>query len=65
MKVIYDSEADTLTLILRDEPVMESEELAGGVIVDYGHDGRAVAIEMLDATQQVQDPRQLAYELRA
>ena len=43
MRVIYDAETNTLTLILRDEPVVESEELAGGVIVDYGQDGRAVA----------------------
>ncbi|KPJ64286.1 MAG: hypothetical protein AMJ45_06065 [Syntrophobacter sp. DG_60] len=64
MKVIYDSETDTLSLILRDEPVVESDELREGLIVDYGYDGRIVSIELLDASEHVSEPRGVIYELK-
>lgn len=51
MKVIYDPQTDSLTIILRDVPVKESDEIRGGLIVDYGGDDRIVAIEMLDASE--------------
>jgi len=64
VKVIYDSETDTLSLILRDEPVVESDELREGLIVDYGYDGRIVSIELLDASEHVSEPRGVIYELK-
>jgi uncharacterized protein YuzE len=36
MKVIYDRETDTLTIILTETPVAESDEDKPGVILDYG-----------------------------
>lgn len=44
MKVIYDPDTDTLSLLFRDEPVAESDELREGLIVDYGRDGRIVSV---------------------
>ena len=64
MKVIYDADTDTLTLILRDDPVAESDELREGVIIDYGRDGRIVSLEVLDASEHVADPQAIAYELK-
>ena len=64
MKVIYDPETDTLSLLLRDVPVAESDELREGLIVDYGRDGKIVSVEVLDASENVADPRSIAYELR-
>ncbi len=64
MKVIYDSETDTLSLLFREEPVAESDELREGVIVDYGDDGRIVSVEVLDASEHVTDPQGIAFELK-
>ncbi len=64
MKVIYDQETDTLSLILREEKIKESEEIREGVIIDYGKDGRVVSIEMLDASENVAAPQGIYYELK-
>jgi uncharacterized protein YuzE len=64
MKVIYDSDTDTLNLLFRDEPVAESDELREGVIIDYGKDGKIVSVEVLDASEHVSEPQGIAYELR-
>ncbi len=64
MKVIYDPHTDSLTIILRDVPVKESDEIRDGLIVDYGDDGRVVAIEMLDASENATNPSALLYEIK-
>ncbi|MBI4286392.1 MAG: DUF2283 domain-containing protein [Chloroflexi bacterium] len=64
MKVVYDPETDTLSLLLRDEPVAESDELREGIIIDYGKDGKIISVEILDASEHVSDPQGIAYELR-
>jgi len=50
MKAIYDPETDTLTLILRDMAIAESNEVRDGLIIDYSKDNKIVSIEMLDAS---------------
>ena len=57
MKVNYDSATDTLTLVLRNVPVAESDEDKPGVILDYDSDGNLVSIEVLDASKRVEEPR--------
>ena len=57
MKARYDEATDTLTLILRDAPVAESDEDNPGVILDYGDNGLLVSLEVLDASKHVEDPR--------
>jgi uncharacterized protein YuzE len=64
LKVIYDAETDTLSLILRDKPVVESDEVREGIIIDYGEDGRLVSIEMLDASENITKPQEISYELK-
>lgn len=44
--------------------MVESDELRQGLIVDYGHDGRIVSIELLDASDHVSEPRGVTYELK-
>jgi uncharacterized protein YuzE len=65
MKVIYDPETDTLSIILRDDPVKESDELREGLIIDYGEDGKIVSLELLDATEHVAEPDGIHYELKS
>lgn len=57
MKVSYDAETDTLTVVLRDAKVAESDEDKPGVVLDYDDDGNLVSIEILDASTRVTDPR--------
>ena len=57
MKVNYDEATDTLTVILRDAPVAESDEDKPGVILDYDQSGNLVSIEVLDASLRVEEPR--------
>ncbi len=64
MKVIYDPDTDTLSLLFRDEPVAESDELREGLIIDYSGDGRIISVEVLDASEHVTEPQGIAYEVR-
>ena len=64
MKVIYDSETDTLSLILAEAAVAESDELRDGLIIDYDQDGHIVSVELLDASEHVTDPASIAFELK-
>lgn len=64
MKVIYDPETDTLSIILRDEKVSESDEVRDGIIIDYSKDGKIVSIEIMDASEQVSEPQGILYELK-
>lgn len=64
MKVVYDPETDTLSIILRSEPVAESDEVRESLIIDYDRKGKVVSIEMLDATENVSEPKGISYELK-
>lgn len=63
MKVIYDSETDTLTVILADTEITESDEDKPGVILDYDASGNLVSLEILDASQRVGLPTQIEYRV--
>ncbi len=65
MKVIYDSETDTLNFILKDGEIAESDEIREGVIVDYGKDGKILSIEILDASEHTSEPQGIFYELKS
>ena len=64
MKVVYDPETDILSIILRSEPIAESDEVREGLIIDYDKKGKVVSIEMLDATDNVSEPKGISYELK-
>ena len=63
MKVIYDRETDTLTVVLSDSPVVESDEDKPGVILDYDGAGNLVSLEILDASRRVKAPSQIEYQV--
>lgn len=65
MKVIYDKETDTLSIILRAGKVVESDEAQPGLILDYDKSGRLLSIELLDASEQVQGPQSVEFALAA
>ena len=47
MRLHVDKEADALYLRLDDSKIIESEEVAPGVIVDFNAKNRAVGVEVL------------------
>ncbi len=57
MKIEYDPKHDLMNIeFLSDVEIEESLEVRG-VVIDYAKDGRIVAIEILDASQNTQrDP---------
>lgn len=63
MRVIYDVKTDTLTVILRESSVIESDEEKPGIILDYDAVGNIVSLEVLDASRRVTQPTQMVYEL--
>ncbi len=65
MKVIYDKETDTLSIILRAGKVAESDEPRPGLILDYDKAGRLMSMELLDASEQVQGPQSVEFALAA
>jgi len=65
MKVIYDPEVDVLRIVFRDVPVEESDEDKPGVILDYDKEGNVVGIEVLNASQRVENPRGVDYAVTA
>jgi uncharacterized protein YuzE len=62
MKVRYDGRTDTLTVVLRDSPVAESDEDKPGIILDYDSQGNLVSLEILDASRRVEEPRTVSWQ---
>jgi len=65
VKVIYDKDTDTLSIILRPGKVAESDEPRPGLVLDYDKAGRLVSIELLDASEQVKSPQSVEFALAA
>jgi uncharacterized protein YuzE len=63
LKVIYDSETGTLTIILAESPVVESDQHKPGVILDYDASGKLASLEILDASRRVGLPTQIEYQM--
>lgn len=61
--MIYDRETDTLTVILAETPVVETDEDKPGVILDYDAAGDLVSLEILDASLRVRSPTQIEYQV--
>ena len=56
MKIIYDQETDTMTVIFKESSIEESDEAKSGIIIDYDHQGDIVSIELLDAKKRITKP---------
>ena len=63
MKVTYDKETDTLTIVFSHNPIEESDEDKPGTILDYDQSGNLVSMEILDASKRVIAPSQIDYEV--
>lgn len=59
MKIDYDQETDAMTITFRDASIDESDEVAPGVIADFGEDGQIVRFEILGASSLIEAPDQV------
>jgi uncharacterized protein YuzE len=56
MRTTYDAKADALYVRFAETPIVESEEVSDGIVLDFDADGRIVAIvaiEVLDAKKHL------------
>ena len=63
MKITYDRETDSMTIIFRDERIKESDEVRPGVIADFGYDGAIVRFEILDASKVVSSTQEIQFAI--
>ena len=48
MRVKYDPETDTLSIVLKDDPVAESEYIEGkGIVIDYNEKDEIIGYEIM------------------
>ena len=58
----YDRVGDTLYIRFKDDRVVESDEVAPGVIIDYNERGEVVGIEVLEFSRRRMDLSKLVLE---
>ena len=63
MKIRYDKETDILLIQLANKPIEESDQEKKGIILDYDENGEIVAIEVLNASQKMDQVNGVLYEL--
>lgn len=61
MNITYDPSVDILRIVLEDSEIDESDEDIEGIIMDYNVNGKLVGIEILDASQRVDNPYVINY----
>ena len=52
MKLNVDKEADALYLRLDDSPIVESEEVSPGVVLDYNESNEVIGVEMFHLSKR-------------
>jgi uncharacterized protein YuzE len=65
MKIDYDQTSDILSMLFSSAPVDESDEVKPGVILDYDAAGNVVGIEILDASQRMENPTAVELSVKA
>ena len=61
----YDSEVDVLRVLFSDARIQETDEDKPGVILDYDAAGHVVGLEILNASQRVDNPRAIDFAMTA
>jgi uncharacterized protein YuzE len=56
MKLEYDPAADALYVRLNEQPIIESEQIKPGIVLDYDEAGNVVGIEVLSASKHDSNP---------
>ncbi len=64
MKLKVDRETDALYLRLDESPIIESEEVSPGVVLDYNAQNEVVGVEILHLSRRAPgfNPRELQFQ---
>ena len=54
MKLTYYPDTDSLYIDLSEQPSTDSQEVAGGLVLDYDASGNLIGIDIDNASQKVQ-----------
>jgi uncharacterized protein YuzE len=65
MKITYNPDVDVLRILFRNAPIEERDEDKPGIILGYNKEGNLVGLEVLNASQRVDNPRGLEYSISA
>jgi len=65
MRLKVDKENDALYFRLDEASIVESEEVAPGVILDFNSEGRVVGVEMLNLSNRVAPDKLKVLEFEA
>lgn len=65
MRLHVDKAADALYLRLDDSPVVESEEVAPGVVLDFNEQNEVVGVEMLNLSKRSKEFKTTALQFDA
>ena len=65
MRLKVDKENDALYFRLDEASIVESEEVAPGVILDFNAEGRVVGVEMLNLSNRVTPDKLKVLEFEA
>ena len=65
MKVRYYPALDVVRILFRDALIQDSYEDKPGEILDYDKEGNVVGLEVLNASQRIENPRALDYAVTA
>ncbi|MBP0030903.1 DUF2283 domain-containing protein [Roseofilum sp. Guam] len=63
MKVKYDRQVDVLRITLKEVVIAESDEETPGIILDFDEQGNVVGIEILQASQHIDNPEGIEYSI--
>ena len=63
MKVTYDPEVDVLRILFSSESIEESDETKPGVVLDYDKNGNVVGMEILNASERMENPHSVEYAI--
>ena len=61
MKVTYDSDTDTLRILLSDSQIDDSDEERPGIVLDCDKCGDVIGIEILDASRRMENQKALEF----
>jgi uncharacterized protein YuzE len=64
MKVRYDTDTDSLTIVLKETAVAENEETTPGAVLDFDAGGDLTSLEILDASRRVTNPSRVEFDER-
>ena len=63
MRIVYDRETDTLTVVFSDAKIVESDEARPGIILDWDDEGNLVSIEVVRASERLGSPAEVRFSL--